>query len=72
MQQGGRKRPARKKTETEERSLSQVVSSPDLATVAPLPDDTERRIALCATCERRDECTIPVPPGGIWHCADFL
>ena len=36
-----------------------------------LPDEAEKRIALCATCELRDSCKKPVPPGGIWHCADF-
>ena len=26
---------------------------------------------LCRTCERRDSCTFPKPPGGVWHCEEF-
>jgi len=26
---------------------------------------------LCRTCERRETCTFPKPPGGVWHCEEF-
>ncbi len=26
---------------------------------------------LCATCERRHDCTYPKPEFGVWHCDEF-
>ena len=26
---------------------------------------------LCATCDNRNTCTFPKPPGGVWHCEEF-
>lgn len=26
---------------------------------------------LCATCERRHDCTYPKPEVGVWHCDEF-
>jgi hypothetical protein len=49
------------------KSLPEIVADSG----SDLPGETEKRIALCATCELRDSCKTPVPPGGIWHCADF-
>ncbi len=47
------------------------LSDPGRPPDSSVPDRDKRRIALCAMCELRDSCNKPVPPGGIWHCADF-
>lgn len=26
---------------------------------------------LCANCEHRADCTLPRPPGGVWHCEEY-
>ena len=26
---------------------------------------------LCSTCQDRDCCILPRPPGGIWRCANY-
>jgi len=28
-------------------------------------------IGLCMNCERRDDCTLPRPEGGVWHCEQY-
>lgn len=27
---------------------------------------------LCVNCEHRYTCTYPMPPGGVWHCEDYI
>lgn len=27
---------------------------------------------LCVNCENRKDCTFPKPPGGVWHCEEYL
>ena len=26
---------------------------------------------LCVSCQRREQCTYPMPEGGVWHCEEF-
>jgi hypothetical protein len=26
---------------------------------------------LCVNCDRREGCTLPRPPGGVWHCEEY-
>jgi hypothetical protein len=26
---------------------------------------------LCVNCERRADCTLPRPAGGVWHCEEY-
>lgn len=26
---------------------------------------------LCMNCENRFDCTLPRPPGGVWHCEEY-
>ena len=26
---------------------------------------------LCANCEHREDCTLPRPAGGVWHCEEY-
>jgi hypothetical protein len=66
MEQRDNKEPASVQTKEDE-TPSEIVADPG----SDLPDEAEKRIALCAACELRDSCKKPVPPGGIWHCADF-
>ena len=34
--------------------------------------DEERPRGLCVNCENREDCTFPKPPGGVWHCEEYL
>lgn len=27
---------------------------------------------LCINCENRKDCTFPKPPGGVWHCEEYV
>lgn len=27
---------------------------------------------LCAYCDNRETCVFPKPPGGVWHCEEYL
>ena len=38
----------------------------------PLAAQPEPRLGLCATCERRGDCTFPRPEGGVWQCEEFV
>jgi len=33
--------------------------------------DTDHFRGLCVTCRRREQCTYPMPAGGVWHCEEF-
>lgn len=28
-------------------------------------------MGLCRNCDKRDGCTFPKPPGGVWHCEEY-
>ncbi len=34
--------------------------------------ETETHMGLCRNCENRLTCTYPKPPGGVWHCDEYL
>jgi hypothetical protein len=34
------------------------------------PKVWDRSKGLCASCIHRDECTYPVPQGGVWNCEE--
>lgn len=39
---------------------------------APLAQGrSERRMGLCTTCDRSEDCTFPKPEGGVWHCLEY-
>ncbi len=33
--------------------------------------EAEPLAGLCANCEHRDDCTLPRPTGGVWHCEEY-
>ncbi len=66
MVKGNDRKPSEAPTK-ENRAIFEIAADPG----SSAPAQTERRIALCVTCELRESCGKPVPPGGIWHCADF-
>lgn len=39
-------------------------------TRAPIPMRSAGK-GLCATCDRRHDCTYPKPEGGVWRCEEF-
>jgi len=34
-------------------------------------DEASKFKGLCRTCAKRESCTFPKPPGGVWHCEEF-
>jgi len=33
--------------------------------------DSKQYKGLCMICEKRETCTFPKPPGGVWHCDEY-
>jgi len=64
-------KPKHKEDETHE------VSRKDPAKNKPTTDKPEKNrddgeiVDLCATCVKRDTCTLPKPEGGVWHCEEY-
>ena len=41
------------------------------------PDDNNdkipgRTMGLCMNCGNRKTCMLPSPPGGVWHCEEYI
>jgi hypothetical protein len=30
------------------------------------------RSGLCSNCDNRNACSLPKPPGGVWHCEEYV
>jgi hypothetical protein len=52
-----------------------AASSPTEAASAPAPSaksGTKPQLkGLCVNCEHRDDCVLPRPEGGVWHCEEY-
>ena len=53
-----------------------LAAAPTAAAVAPRPERPAsahgvQHRGLCVNCEERDECTMPRPEGGVWHCEEY-
>ena len=35
------------------------------------PADAGDYKGLCMNCEHRDQCSLPKPEGGVWHCEEY-
>ena len=41
------------------------------ASAAPMKGESPEYKGLCSSCENRETCAFPKPPGGVWHCEEF-
>ena len=34
-------------------------------------EEEGKKMGLCRTCDKRENCTFPRAEGGVWHCEEF-
>jgi hypothetical protein len=56
--------------ETAHQSQLRAVASESVDAASTAPGASSRQ-GLCINCDQRDECSFPIPEGGVWHCEEY-